>query len=65
MHDLVRIAKRVEAPTKIVRLCAKITPAYTGTRYPDVCKEYDRGDVEDILRSAKEVLEWVKRDINL
>ena len=65
VHDLVRIAKRVEAPTKIVRLCAKITPAYTSTRYPDICKEYDRRDVEEILRGAKEVLEWVKQDLNL
>ncbi len=39
VHDLVRIAKRIEAPTKIAISCAKITPAYTGTRYPDVCKE--------------------------
>lgn len=65
VHDLVRIAKRVEAPTKIVRLCAKITPAYTGTRYPDVCNEYDRRDVEEILRGAKEVLEWAKINLNL
>ncbi|MBC8521869.1 MAG: HEPN domain-containing protein [Methanomicrobia archaeon] len=64
VHDLVRIAKRIQAPTKIVELCAKITPAYSTTRYPDVGKEYGRGDVEEILRSAKEVLEWVKKNLN-
>lgn len=46
VHDLVRIAKRIQAPTKIVELCAKITPAYSTTRYPDVGKVYGRGDVK-------------------
>ena len=32
---------------------------------PDVCNEYDRRDVEEILRGAKEVLEWVKIRLNL
>lgn len=26
---------------------------------------YDREDVEEILKSAKEVLEWVKQNLNL
>lgn len=53
VHDLVRIAKRIQAPTKIVELCAKITPAYSTARYPDVGKEYNRVDVEEILRAQR------------
>ena len=65
VHDLVRIASRIQAPTKIVELCAKIMPAYTVTRYPDVGEVYDRRDVEEVLMSAKEVLEWVRKNLNL
>ena len=65
VHDLVRIAKRIQAPTNIIELCAKITPAYTSTRDPDVGMVYDREDVEETLVSAKEVLEWVKQNLNL
>ena len=31
IHDLVRLAKKINAPVKITELCAKITPAYTVT----------------------------------
>jgi HEPN domain-containing protein len=65
VHDLVRIAKRIHAPANIIELCAKITPAYTTTRYPDVGLAYDREDVEETLMSAKEILKWVKKNLNL
>jgi HEPN domain-containing protein len=48
-----------------IELCAKIAPAYSTTRYPDVCIAYDREEVEETLMSAKEVLEWVKNNLNL
>ena len=56
---------RDEEIIRNIELCAKITPAYTSTRYPDVGMVYDREDVEEILVSAKEVLEWVKQNLNL
>ena len=65
VHDLVRIAKRIHAPANIIELCANITPAYTSTRYPDVGIAYDREDVEETLMSAKEILKWVKKNLNL
>jgi HEPN domain-containing protein len=49
---------------ELLNASAKITPAYSTTRYPDVGRVYDRGDVEEILMSAKEVLEWVKKNLN-
>ncbi|ATZ60813.2 MAG: HEPN domain-containing protein [Methanosarcinales archaeon Met12] len=64
IHDLVRLARKVDAPHNIVELCAKITPGYMATRYPDVGRKYDRGEVEGLLVAAKEVLDWVKKNLN-
>lgn len=64
IHDLVRLARKVEAPDNIIELCAKITPGYTTTRYPDIGRTYDGTEVEELLASAKEVLEWVERNLS-
>ncbi len=65
IHDLVRLAEKIDAPAEIIKLCAKITPAYTITRYPDVVRTYNREDVQQILNAAKEVLNWVKERLSL
>jgi hypothetical protein len=57
--------RRVKAPSKIIELCAVINPAYTSTRYPDVASEFYKGEVEDIVKSAKEILEWTKKELKL
>ena len=38
-HDLVLLARKVDAPEKIVILCSKINPCYVDTRYPDLSKD--------------------------
>ncbi len=65
IHDVVELSRRVKAPSKITELCAMINPAYTSTRYPDVASDFDKGEVEDILKSAKEILEWTKKELKL
>ena len=65
IHDVVELSRRVKAPLKIVELCALINPAYTSTRYPDVASDFDKGEVEEILKSAKEILEWTKKELKL
>ena len=60
-HDLVKLAKGVKAPTKIIELAAKITPAYIATRYPDVEEIYDKESVFEVFDASKEVLEWVEK----
>ena len=59
-HDLVKLAKEIKAPTKIIELSAKITPAYVATRYPDVAEIYDKESVIEVFNASKEVLEWVE-----
>jgi len=63
IHDLTRLARMVNAPEDIVELCAKITPAYTATRYPDVMVEFNKGEVEELIEDAEMVIKWVEQSI--
>lgn len=65
IHDVVELSRRVKGPSRIMELCAGINPAYTSTRYPDVASEFDKAEVEDIMKSAKEILEWTKKELKL
>jgi len=65
IHDLTRLARLVNAPEDILSLCAEITSAYTATRYPDVAEEFDREEVEDLIKNPERVIEWVKKDVDL
>jgi HEPN domain-containing protein len=58
-HDLVELAAEVEAPSEVLRLCAIVSPAYTGTRYPDMPELGEREDVRNIVKASKEVVKWV------
>lgn len=48
IHDLTRLARMIDAPNEIVRLCAEITPAYTATRHPDVAGDFSREEVDEL-----------------
>ncbi|MCD6493472.1 MAG: HEPN domain-containing protein [Archaeoglobaceae archaeon] len=61
IHDLTRLAKLINAPKDIVKLCAEITPAYTATRYPDVAGEFDKKEVEELIKNAEKVIEWAEK----
>lgn len=63
IHDVAELSRRVKAPSRITELCAKLNPAYTATRYPDVASDFDKNEVEELMNSAKEVLEWIKREL--
>ena len=40
-HDLVLLAKSVDAPAEIIEICEKINPFYVITCYPNAFFEYD------------------------
>lgn len=61
-HDLVLLAKKVLAPIKILENCSKINPSYLDARYPDVPKNYNKEDAEEIFALAEEVVEWIKKN---
>ncbi len=52
IHDLVKLARKLDAPDEIVKSCAEINPTYTAARYPDVGDIDDKEGVSEIL-SAK------------
>lgn len=64
IHDLTRLAKLVEAPEKIRKLCSKINPAYTASRYPDSAEQYSEEDCEKLLTYSKAVLQWIERKLS-
>jgi len=61
IHNIVELSRKVSASQRVIELCAKINPAYTATRYPDVASDFDKGEVEEIIDSAREVLEWTRK----
>lgn len=64
VHDLVLLAKKLNAPKEIVEFCKKLTPAYQYTRYPDVSLTEDIAELTPILLNhCKEILKWVKKNI--
>ena len=62
-HDLVLLAKSVDAPREIMELCEIIGPFYTVTRYPDVRVPYDKDTVRSVLQGSVEVLEWARDNL--
>ena len=64
VHDLVLLAKKVEAPSKIIELCKELTPAYQYTRYPDVIPVNNLKEKSmKFVKSVEEILKWTKENI--
>lgn len=62
-HDLILLAKRLNAPNEIIEYCSKINPAYLDTRYPDIPSSYSYTESKDIINSTEEVLIWIKNSL--
>src|SRR3989338_3747292 len=60
IHDLTKLARLAIAPDSIIEVCAKINPAYTAFRYPDVAKEYTKEETKLAINYSNKVLRWVK-----
>ncbi|HLC57794.1 MAG TPA: HEPN domain-containing protein [Candidatus Nanoarchaeia archaeon] len=63
VHDLTRLAKLINAPNKIIELCAKLNPSYTDSRYPNSFKPYNKSESKESLKYAEEVLKWIKENL--
>jgi len=63
-HDLVILAKRINAPDNLIELCKKLAPSYQYTRYPDVIKVDNLDEIsKDFLNYTEQILKWVKKKI--
>ncbi|BCU71124.1 HEPN domain-containing protein [Stygiolobus caldivivus] len=69
-HDLGELAERVrdelsiDVPQNILHDCDFLTPHYVMSRYSQFA-DYNRRKAEECLKSATEVVEWLKRNFGL
>ena len=65
IHDLVKLAREVNAPLEIVQSCAQINPVYVEVRYPEgdelPADKINKEEADRILELAKEILLWIKK----
>ena len=64
IHDLAKLARLLNSPTKIIEFCSKLNPAYTIARYPDSAREYTKEEAEKLIEYCREVLEWTKKKLS-
>ena len=67
IHDLVKLAREVEAPPEIISNCTKINPVYLAVRYPESdelpSELVTREKADQILILAREVVEWAQKKL--
>lgn len=58
IHDLIILAKKINAPDNIVNYCKSLNPAYQYTRYPDSIVKIDNPEkkVKDFINYVEEIL---------
>ncbi|MEE9224125.1 MAG: HEPN domain-containing protein [Thermoplasmata archaeon] len=62
-HDLLYLARSVDAPAEILRHCELIAPFYTVTRYPNAEVPFDKREVSSVVKASGEVMEWVGKSL--
>lgn len=65
IHDLVKLAKLVNAPNNITNYCIKLNPVYIMVRYPDSnilpADKVNKQECELLLKIAEEIIKWVQK----
>ncbi len=66
-HDLVLLARKLDAPEDIIRICKELTPVYVETRYPDLVEEdfkkFTSKETEEDIKKMEAIIEWVKKNL--
>ncbi len=62
-HDLIFLAKKINASKEIISYCSKMNPSYMDTRYPDLAKNYFEENTKEILILAKDIVSWTKNNL--
>jgi len=63
VHDVKQLATNLSAPAAVVQLSALLSPAYTGTRYPDAGGRITRRDAVDAIDAARRTVRWVESEM--
>ncbi len=62
-HELVFLAKKVDAPNEILELCEALNPFFVQTRYPDYEEEITAEEAEKIIKDATMVIKWTEMNL--
>ncbi len=65
IHDLLSIAKKLNAPKEILTSCKDISPFYTISRYPDMEEEINKKTAREIINKGEKVKKWVEKNLKL
>lgn len=64
-HDLVKLAKEIDATPEIIKKCSEISPIYVEVRYPEgnelPASKVNKQEAEYLLKLTREILRWVKQ----
>jgi HEPN domain-containing protein len=67
-HSIIYLAQKVDVPEYMLSGIRDLNPEYLSTRYPDMAvgvpaELYDESIAARHLKTAEEVVEWVKKQI--
>ena len=69
VHELTILARKINAPNRIIEKCALLNPFYTASRYPDVKektnKKLEETAAKDAIKAAEEIVKWCKELIKI
>ena len=64
VHDLVFIARKLNASQELIDKCKELSPAYLYTRYPDAIPVKNIDSItENLIFYAEEILKWAEESI--
>jgi len=68
-HSLLFLAKETKVPEKFNKFLRRLTPQFINTRYPDAAYDspseiYDKELTDEYLKETKELMIWLKLQIN-
>ncbi len=64
IHDLVELAKLVNAPKQIIIDCGILNPHYIETRYPDLSRGYSKEDTHYFIKIANGIVRWIEKNLD-
>ncbi|HUV67874.1 MAG TPA: HEPN domain-containing protein [Sedimentisphaerales bacterium] len=67
-HSIIHLARKVDAPEHMLSGIRDLNPEYLSTRYPDMAagipaELYDENIAARHLKTAEQVIEWVRQQI--
>ncbi len=64
VHDLVKLAREVDAPKEVLQQCAVINPVYIEVRYPESdelpYKKVNAARAKELSLLAEKILQWIE-----